>query len=772
MNCYEVAVPVPVSSLLRYASRESLPAGARVLVSVRGRKCVGLVVCEVSCCHEESYELKEVEELLDPAPLLPEELLKFLRWCWEYYLCSPGEVIKTALPPGFFKEVKRRFKLTEKGKEALSRGDLPSWAASLKRPLLLKTLTKRFGKGVVSKLKRFLSAGFVEEVFEGVVVEPPLEVWLELTEEAGESELEKFLKERKRWPKRFLEELFGKKEVQRLVSEGRLRKLKLMRVRQSPFLETARELTPTDEQRAVVEEIKKGLDRGEVHLLHGVTGSGKTLVYAEVAAEVLARGRTVLVLVPEIAITPYVETHFVARFGNSVAVLHSALSPGVRASEWLRVARGEAKVVVGTRSALFAPLRNLGLIVVDEEHEGSYKQAEGSFRYNARDAALVRAKFSNASVVLGSATPSVKSYYFAKKGKYRLLELKKRPSKRSLPEVEVVRLKLPGEVFTKRLVGEMRRVLSEGNQVILFLNRRGFAPLVSCKECGEVLECPNCSLSLTYHKSSEKLLCHHCGFERKAFPVCAKCQGTNWRLLGVGTERVERDLEFLFPGAKVARLDRDVVTSEKRLYELLRDLKKGKIDILVGTQMVAQGHDLPGVALVGILWAEGGLHLPDFRAAERTFQLLVQVSGRAGRGASSGKVILQTRIPEHYAIRTAISHDYAAFFREEIKRREELGFPPFSRLALCVFSSESSEEAERCASRVREFLSSFENVKVMGPVPAPLFKLKGVYRWNILLKSNSHKSLEAPLKALFKRMRDLIPSKVKFTLDRDPEELL
>ncbi len=768
---YEVVLPLPLREPLLYAFSERLSPGTRVIVPVRRRRCVGLVLEEVSEERISGFEVREIEEVLDESPLLPPDLLQFLRWCWEYYLHPPGEVIRAAFPPGFFRELKPRYVLTRRGREALEEGRLPEWSAFLRRPRTLKGLSRLVSPRELRFLEEWIAQGLVEKREDLSGLNPPLESWLERVSE-GEGPLEQFLKERGRWPRRFLEEIFGKEEVKKALAEGKVREIRLPRMRKGPVLSFGEPPLPNEEQRRTIEALREAVNKGEgIFLLHGVTGSGKTLVYLEAAAEALARGKSVLVLVPEIAITPYVETHFVARFGSRVAVLHSALSRGARAAEWFRVARGEARVVVGTRSALFAPLRDLGLIVVDEEHEGSYKQTEG-LRYQARDMALMRGRFSGATVVLGSATPSVKSYYWAIQGRYRLLKLSRRPQGRRLPEIEVVELSRPGELFTPRLLEAMQESLSAGRQILLFLNRRGYAPVAFCRDCGRALECPNCTLTLTYYRGRSSLVCHHCGFERPAFPVCPHCEGRDWRLVGAGTERVEEKLRGLFPEARIARLDREAITSETRLWELLRRLRAGEVDILIGTQMVAQGHDLPGVSLVGILWAEGGLHLPDFRAAERTFQLLVQVAGRAGRGEIPGKVILQTRLPQHYALQAALRQDYEAFFKEDLALRKRLGFPPFTRLALLIVSAIRSERAEEVAQQVKHFLERFPEVEVLGPVPAPLFRLSARYRWQVLLKSPSATSLDRALRELYRQRDHMIPSGVKLTLDRDPEELL
>ncbi|RUM88530.1 MAG: primosomal protein N' [Thermodesulfatator sp.] len=751
---------------MTYASETRLTPGVRVLVPVKTRRMVGVVVEEVPA-PSGPWEIREVEEILDEVPLIPEELLRFLRWCQEYYLASPGEIFRRAFPPGFFREIRKRYHLTQAGRKALAQGLAPDSLSWFRRPRSLRAVRRRFS---VQELEEWMAQGWLEECPDLSGLKPAEELWIEFTGEEPKNPLERFLAERGRWPRRFLEEIFGSQAVKALFREERARGVRLPRMRRGPVVEGGERPSPTREQLSALREIQRALLRGfEVFLLHGVTGSGKTLVYVEAAARVLKEGRSVLVLVPEIALTPYVETHFVAAFGQKVAVLHSALSPGARTGEWLRVARGEARIVVGTRLALFAPLQNLGLIVVDEEHDPSYKQTEG-VPYQARDLALMRGQLAGVPVILGSATPSVKSYYFALRGRYRYLRLTARPSGRRLPKVELVRLTGP-EIFSPRLREALAETLSRGEQALLFLNRRGYAPAVYCQECGEVLSCPHCSLTLTYHRSQGLLLCHFCGHELRAFPLCPSCQGTEFRLSGIGTEKVEEELRRLFPQATVARLDRDTVTSEKRLCALLKRLRRGEIQILVGTQMVAQGHDLPGVTLVGILLAEGGLHLPDYRAAERTFQLLVQVAGRAGRGKLPGRVILQTRLVQHYALQAALRQNYRTFFEEELIRRRTFGFPPFKRLCLLLVTSTREERAREGAERTAEFFRKWPELEVLGPTPAPFSRLAGRFRWQVLLRTEKASTLDQPLRR-FLEEKPRWSSGLKITLDRDPEELL
>ncbi len=486
-------------------------------------------------------------------------------------------------------------------------------------------------------------------------------------------------------------------------------------------------------------------------LLHGVTASGKTEVYLNAIDCCLALGRGALLLVPEIALTPAMAAQFAQRFGANVAILHSAFNDSERAAQWRNIQAGKCRVVVATRSGVFAPVRDLGLILVDEEHDQSYKQEETP-RYNGRDVAIVRAHASGAVVVLGSATPSLESRYNAERNKYVLLELPERIGSRPLPRVEVVDMRAEfletrrQTTFSRRLVEAVRQRLACGEQSILLLNRRGFSSHVVCRRCGERVMCANCSIALTYHRRDNRMLCHYCNYAAKVPKVCPSCASEYIHFVGVGSERVEAELHQSFPGARIARLDRDTVAGKRHFETILSGFREGSFDILVGTQMIAKGHDIPNVTLVGVVSADIGLGLPDFRAAERTFQLLTQVAGRAGRGDTPGQVILQTMNPDHYAIRFASQHDYAKFYEKEIHFRRMLRYPPFSALANVLVRAEKQEEAMRRAGEIGKLLEKpVEGLKVMGPAEAPVSRLKSEFRYQLLLKAASRHILKETL---------------------------
>jgi primosomal protein N' (replication factor Y) len=490
-------------------------------------------------------------------------------------------------------------------------------------------------------------------------------------------------------------------------------------------------------------------------LLHGVTGSGKTAVYLAAMRGVLEAGRSAILLVPEIGLTPAVAADLHQIFGDEVAILHSALSDRERAEQWHRIKRGEARMVVGTRSAIFAPVADLALIIVDEEHDASYKQEETP-RYHARDTAVMRAKMANAVVVLGSATPSLESYFNAKKNKYALVELPDRVEQRPLPEVEVIDMRHEfqetghEQVISRKLAAEIKERLDRKEQVMVLLNRRGYSPVVLCRTCGKKLECQNCAIALTHHKREHKMVCHYCGYTAPVPKACVHCGSEYVYFLGTGSEKLEELLHGMYPQARIARLDRDTVRSHEDFERALNGLNKGELDLLVGTQMIAKGHDIHGVTLVGVVGADVALGLPDFRAAERTFQLLTQVAGRAGRGQTPGKVVLQTYFQDHYAVQYAARHDFIGFYEKELQFRSWMHYPPYSALANVLVRSDKLDDALQWSGTLGKWFDSIrhEGVRVLGPAPAPIMRLKRDYRYHFVLKSPSREKLNTTLRAM------------------------
>jgi primosomal protein N' (replication factor Y) len=540
------------------------------------------------------------------------------------------------------------------------------------------------------------------------------------------------------------------------------------------------ELTP--EQNQALEHITRKLDEGRyaTFLLHGVTGSGKTEVYIRAIHRALARGKTALMLVPEIALTPMLGRRLRAHFGRDVALLHSSLSEGERFEEWHRIARGEARVVLGTRSAVFAPLSNLGLVIVDEEHDPSYKQDEVP-RYHGRDTAIMRALQNQAVVILGSATPSLESYHNVHVGKYIYLQLGERIGGRSLAEVHLVDMR---EVFARygrqvvlsdELVNAIRETIERGEQVILLLNRRGFSSFVLCRRCGLTMRCPRCDVSLTYHRSVEQLLCHYCNYRAPVLTRCPSCDGEYIYFAGVGTEQVEERLRRLFPDLRIARLDRDTA-SRRRAYErIIMAFAAGEIQVLVGTQMVAKGHDFPNVTLVGVISVDAILGLPDFRAAERAFQLLTQSAGRAGRGDQPGRVLIQTYYPEHYVLRYAAAQDYEGFYQREIHFRRMLHYPPITTLIQLIVQHRDFERANALAQELARYLRAADTsglMRVLGPAPAPLSRLRGRHRLQILIKSRQRLAAHRAVDLAVEQLRASGFDTHALVIDPDPVDVM
>ncbi len=791
----EVALPLPLRRTFTYAVpgplTELVVPGSRVLVPFRNRALVG-VALELTDRRPQAQQIKEIVEALDPVPALPPQLLELGRWVANYYLAPLGEVFRTMLPPAVELRQARELRLTAAGREYLaelaSRGNRSE--AEVAEHALLQ-LFEVEGKPVRSERLRKLPGGEgaaarllrrgqleVREVtkrrqartqkivawnpeFPSVAENAPQSAAGRARSEAIERIRQVLTATRGPLP---LKRLLGQASVTRAAVE-RLVKAGQLRTWEEPVA-VEEDLFEADfappanvlnaEQERALEEICGWLDAGAftVGLLYGVTGSGKTEVYLRAVESALERGRTALILVPEIALTLWVGRLCRAWFGESVAVLHSALPDAERAREWWRARRGEARVVVGTRSAVFAPLENLGLVIVDEEQESSYKQEETP-RYNGRDTAIVRAKQAGAVVVLGSATPSLESFYHARAGKYRLLQLETRVENRPLARVDVVDMReefrqthRAGPV-SETLRAAIAERLEQGTQALVLINRRGYSWFVLCRSCGAAVHCQNCSIALTYHKRRERLVCHYCGYATRVPKRCPKCDSEHIYFFGEGAEQVEERLKALFPGARVARLDRDTARTKRDYQKVLGAFAAGKLDILVGTQMVAKGHDFQRVTLVGVVSADTALALPDFRAAERTFQLLTQVAGRAGRGELPGAVLVETYYPEHYAIQQAARQDYPSFFEKELHFRRLMHYPPLTALASILVRDAKVENAIRWSRQLAAFLAPQESkgVKVLGPAAAPLARLKREFRFQFLLKAPRRVQLTRVLSA-------------------------
>lgn len=770
----EVVVP-GVDKIFHYTIPEELREcalpGVRVKVSLGRRFVTGYLVAKRK--HSDCPQLKPLSDLLDPFPLLREDMIRLTRWISDYYFAPWGTVIRTVLPKGVDAVGVLRAALTDAGRNVSAPssifegmrqalGDRTLTLKALERKMRKRNLRAhvlRYGRQGLLRAWEDIRGpvrGKVEKVY-GLGVGPD---WIAENLEAmqkrspSQAKVLVYLQGRS-MPVAGTELLkgtgVGSGAIRGMVEKSLLVSEERQCIR-DPFSgeQIVSEPPPvlSPEQDVAVKTIRGALDRGsfETFLLYGVTGSGKTEVYLRAIETSLSRDREAIVIVPEIALTPQVVRTFRARFGHEIAVLHSGLSDGERFDQWNRIREGKARVAVGARSAVFAPFSRLGLIVVDEEHESSYKQEEMP-RYHARDVAVVRGQMAGAVVVLGGATPSVESFYHARAGKYHLLTLRERVEGRPLPEVCIVDMKQENGAgpLSSVLRGAVRKGLDAREQVLLFLNRRGYAPFLLCSSCGFVLRCPNCSVSLTCHLKDRSLCCHHCGYTAPLTKTCPECRAESLELKGAGTERIEEEVEEAFPGSTLLRLDRDTSRRKGAAKRILDMFLARQGDILVGTQMVAKGHHLPGISTVGVLNADASLHLPDFRSGERTFQLLTQVAGRAGRGEAPGRVFLQTYTPEHYSIQAARDHDYQRFFDQEVVFRKALNYPPYSRLINLVLAANSPGKVEKAASRLGKILRTLaptgQGIEILGPARAPIATLRGKQRCQILLKSKGIRNL-------------------------------
>jgi primosomal protein N' (replication factor Y) (superfamily II helicase) len=743
VKLHEIAVAAPVPGSLTYSSLVPLSVGIRVLVPLGSRRVTGYVLAQAPDTSVPPVdEVKAVVDRLDSFPVFPPALVPFFRWMADYYHHPIGEVIQTALPAGL---------------SAVSGGS----------EVKAKTET-------IVRLCAPLSD------HPAAVLKKSEQKTLELFyQHCGGSSV---------MPRRELTKLYAGagKSLNGLAAAG-LVTLEERHVYRDPFGDMLpfpdRAAQLNAEQTAAINKIIQAVDTASFQpfLLHGVTGSGKTEVYLQAAGHCLKYGKNVLVLVPELALASQLEAQFYARFGERLAVLHSRLSPGERFDQWQRILRGEANITLGARSAVFAPFAELGLVIVDEEHESAYKQ-DGGLRYNGRDMAVLRAHCAACPVLLGSATPSVGSFYHAEQGKYKLLTLPKRIHDQAMPTVEIVDLskeKRPRQdwFFSDRLLAALRDNLAQGLQSLLFVNRRGYAAFMLCRDCGAVVRCQNCRVSLTLHRGTNRLICHYCGYSLRPDIVCPDCGIGNIVGLGLGSERVEAEMRRLFPQARIARMDSDAVKSRRAQATLLRQVREQEVDILVGTQMVAKGLHFPKVTLVGVVWADSGLSLPDYKAAERTFQLLAQVTGRAGRGEHPGRVIIQTHQPGHYALEAARVHDYQAMYVQETALRSMLGYPPFGRLINIRFSGEVETKVEETAKDAAALLrtaikDNTLSVEILGPAPAPLSLLRNRYRWHMLLKGNQPEILHRLCDQLLREKKKICRRGVRLGVDVDPENML
>ena len=732
--------------------RAQLKPGMRVIVPLRHRKVTGVFVDFVTAPAD--YQVKKIIELLDDREILTPPLIELAHWISQYYVAPIGDVVTTMLPSNAQRKSERIIHLIGS----------PSNPLSEKQGALVEILSRHRGKSAFKALAKQFSEGELNAMLKALAADRVI-------------------------------------EIQHSVPSQRKRASNV--VAGTELAPTVEKLCLTSEQEAALNVIRTPLTHGkfETFLLHGVTGSGKTEVYLRMMAEARSLGRQSLILTPEISLTPQLLDRLHGHFPGRVGMLHSALTNSERLAQWWRIIRGEVDVVVGARSAVFAPLPNLGLIVVDEEHDPSYKQEEG-VRYNGRDVAIVRAKLARCPVVLGSATPALESFENCRQGKSQLLELTRRVADRPLPDIKTVdmreawknlqleskcengsrpeqrELKPAERIFTPLLIDALQENFARGRQSLIFLNRRGFANFLQCKLCGFVWRCPQCSVTLTLHLKQRSLRCHHCDYRRAAVDACPECSNASLVPIGSGTEQIEQMLKQLLPAARIARMDRDTTGQRGAHEKLIRHWERGEIDVLIGTQMITKGHDVSGVTLVGALCADLSLNLPDFRASERTFQLLSQVAGRSGRGDDPGLVIVQTFAPDHYVVEHLIKHDFKGFFAEEAAFREALGYPPFGRLINLKIDGAQSRETESAAKALGTALRNLtvrnprygNSIEILGPSPAPIEKVRNRYRWQILLKGKQIASLLEVARVAAKHGQK--SRKVRLHVDVDPYNML
>jgi primosomal protein N' (replication factor Y) len=803
----EVAVPIHVSSTFIYRLPDSLrrvaQTGSRIVVPL-GRKFVtGYIVALLENLRAgtslQESDIKDAKEVLDIIPLVTPELLQLTRWVAEYYLAPWGEVIKAALPPGISPTIDQFLSITENGRAELNKLGADEIPTSRQRLLQLAGKSEETNLAEVSD---HLPAAQVTKLARELEHEGLLEIrqrsgrefvkakyqrrvrLIDAREDSGDSEGRKFtegqfrviaaLKDRGSLA---LPELLAIAKVG-FSSVGTLQKRKVLeifaeRLRRDPLgdatFEQQADYELTRDQQQVLAELDQPLRAGTyaAFLLHGVTGSGKTEVYIRAMRVALSLGRSALMLVPEIALTPVFSRRLRMHFGDRVAIFHSSLSRGERFDEWSRVRNGEARIVIGTRSAVFAPIKDLGLVIVDEEHESTYRQQD-SPHYNGRDTAIVRAQKEAAVVILGSATPSLESFHNAHTGKYRYLQMPNRLGNRPMAVAEIIDMRAvfaryqKPKIFSDELLSAISETSQRQEQSIILLNRRGYSSFVLCRSCGESVQCPNCDVTLTYHRSEKVIICHYCNHREAAPQKCPHCEGKYIYYVGEGTQQIEEQLKKLFPELRIARIDRDTASRRGVFERSLADFGERKIDMLVGTQILAKGHDFPNVTLVGVVSVDAGMALPDFRAAERTFQLLTQVAGRAGRGDRAGKVLIQTYHPYHYALRHASAQDYAGFYEEEIRHRQNHTYPPFVALASLLVHGPDIARVRAEAVELRKELDSANTeraARILGPAPAPLARLKNEYRVQLLIKCRNRRELrriiDDGLKALSKRKVNL-----------------
>ncbi|MBN2416172.1 primosomal protein N' [bacterium] len=784
--------------------RETVQPGHRVMVRLGNRKMAGFLVEFVP--EPDLENVREIEDVLDPEPLLSPELLDLTRWIASYYMSTWGEAVRAALPPGVMRHARLMIEPLPESSPAVElddtarrilaciqeRGAVSFQALTRSAPLPVS----RFLIATLEKAGLVRVSHILEEQQASVMTEK----WIALDDSLSKAEQRELVKNAPRQAAvlervRKAGEDLRRSELEvplallrQLESKG-LINIYEQEVDRTPYRDhdvpEAAPLTLSEDQQRVFGTISAGLQSGRfgVYLIHGVTASGKTQVYIEAVRETLKQGRTALILIPEISLTPQAVQRYRSAFGDQVAILHSRMSMGERFDSWRMIKEGQYRIALGPRSAVFAPLPDLGLIVIDEEHDGSYKQSDPAPRYHARDTAVMRAHLNNATVILGSATPSLESYHNAVSGKYTLCELQRRIDETEMPLVTLVDLneeeEIPsGRVLSEILIQRIGERLDQGEQVMLLQNRRGYSTLLQCRECGAVAKCRDCDISLTFHQYDNVLKCHYCGYRQRADGRCRECGGETIKFQGAGTQRVQEALNTIFPDARILRMDQDSTGRKGAHDRIIRAFEAGKADILLGTQMIAKGHDFSAVNLVGIISADTGIHFPDFRAGERTFQLLTQTAGRAGRRDRRGEVVIQTRVIDHPVITLARTHDFIAFYKREMAQRRELVYPPWGRMALIRLKGGNEAAVQKAAATLRERLPGAPGMTILGPVPCPIARIKQLFRYQIILRIAREADPAGNLlrKVISRGMADVrvrsLPPGVRIAVDIDPTDTL
>jgi primosomal protein N' (replication factor Y) (superfamily II helicase) len=787
---FDYAVPEKYQSIIESGSRVKVPFG--------NRQVLGFVIALKSDTDVPLNKQKPIGELLDIEPVLTQEMLAMTKWLKRQTLCYEIDALQVMLPSALRAKYEKTLRIIDssvvlpQSVQALFQGkdsvelkvdeskELLSTIKKLIKEQILVLETSVKQKTAVKKVRMVQIESDVnrlKEIYENVSNQAKKQKdaikWM--LEHAGERII--------------LSDVLKNLNTSNAVLQGVVDKgaaiFEFEEVYRDPYadrtIDVSKKHSLTNEQHLALSEIIHSYDQHEAttFLLHGITGSGKTEVYLQAIERSLMDQKEAIVLVPEISLTPQMTNRFKERFGSLVAVLHSGLSTGEKYDEWRKISRGEVKVVVGARSAIFAPFQNIGLIILDEEHEGTYKQ-DDSPRYHARDVAIWRSEYHHCPVILGSATPSLESYARAKKGNYSLLTLAKRPREQALPEVSIIDMREQlkngnRSMFSLELADAIRLRLEKGEQMVLFLNRRGHSSFVMCRDCGTVVECPNCDISMTYHRSQERIKCHYCGEESHVPNSCPQCESEHIRFFGTGTQKVEEEIARFFPTARVLRMDVDTTRKKGSHEHILKMFGDGKADILLGTQMIAKGLDFPNITLVGVLSADTTLHLADFRAAEKTFQLLTQVSGRAGRHDKKGEVVVQTYTPEHYAIQYAQHHDFISFYHQEMMNRKQFAYPPFTFVVLIQITHEdvlmTAEYAHKAANWLRENLSN--TAEIIGPTASSISRVQNRYRYQCLIKYKKEPMLPDVLQQLIRIYRtDWLKKGILMSIDLNPSSIM